>query len=291
MNVMISVNDKYVDKVESMLLSLRNNCNQEITVYLVNHSLSDKSLEHLSLFLNKNCDIKLISIPINHTVFDELPIVSPNLFSIEIFYRIVAPYILPESVKRILWLDADIIIKENIDDFYNMDFQNRSLIACMDNSECLPEKAMEIKKRLNISNDHVYFNSGVLIMNLTRMRQRHTLDEICTICRSLKDKLFWPDQDILNVLYEKDVLYTDLYRYNINPVCFWDTFLHEYEQIKIIHYYGPNKPWQFFKGLDPKFDYWKIQKQRGRFLRYFCTIFLKPLWLLKLLKRCYHLKK
>ena len=104
----------YVDKAESMLLSLRNNCNQEITLYLINHSLSDKSLEHLSQFLYKNCDIRLINIPVNHTVFDELPIVFPNLFSIEIFYRIVAPYILPESVKRILWLDADIIIKENI---------------------------------------------------------------------------------------------------------------------------------------------------------------------------------
>ena len=89
MNVMISANDNYVDKAESMLLSLRNNCNQEITLYLINHSLSDKSLEHLSQFLYKNCDIRLINIPINHTVFDELPIVFPNLFSIEIFYRIV----------------------------------------------------------------------------------------------------------------------------------------------------------------------------------------------------------
>ncbi|MGI6582217.1 MAG: hypothetical protein ACOX1M_07835 [Erysipelotrichaceae bacterium] len=42
MNILISVNKTYVDKVQTMLLSLSLNVKEMVTVYLMNHSLEGK---------------------------------------------------------------------------------------------------------------------------------------------------------------------------------------------------------------------------------------------------------
>ena len=287
MNIIISVNDKFVDAAESMLLSLRNNYAGEIVVYLLNHSLNKEVVAEMVSFLKEKCDIELVSIAIGETIFDDFPPFFQERYTIEIFYRIMAPYLLDESVERALWLDADIIIKGDMETLYHKDFDGKSLVACRDECEDHPMEVKEWKQRLDICDSHIYFNSGVLLMDFRRIRSKFTMEEVLTTCEKLKDRLFMSDQDILNVLFQNDVLYVDAREYNISPLCYRKEFLEGYGDVKIIHYYAIPKPWNLFRGVDPKLDYWKIQKQRGRLLQYYIAAGIRILRLDKVFRFCW----
>lgn len=287
MNIIISVNDKFVDAAETMLLSLRNHYAGQIVVYLLNHSLRDEVVVNMSTFLKEKCDIELVPIAIGETIFDDFSISCPGRFTIEVFYRVIAPYLLDETVDRALWLDADIIIKEDIGDFYHMDFGGKSLVACRDECEDHPWEVKKWKQRLNICESHTYFNTGILLMDFLRMRRKYTLEEVLSICNDFKDRLFLPDQDIMNILFQNDVIFVNAKEYNISPLCYRKEFLEGYENIKIIHYFATPKPWNILRGVDPKLDYWKIQKQRGRLLQYYMAAGIRILRLDKVFRFCW----
>ena len=104
MNIVISLNYKYIKAARSMLFSLHKYAKEPITVWLLNHSLSNHEVERFKSFLKKY-NIDLFVIPIGPSFFDDMPLVSENQFSIEIYYRIFIPWLLPEMVDRALWLD------------------------------------------------------------------------------------------------------------------------------------------------------------------------------------------
>ena len=74
-------------------------------------------------------DLEVIDVSI--TVFDQLPL-NNGRFSIEIYYRVLAQFLLPQTVDRIMWLDADIVICGTISDFYHQDFEGALVTACPD---------------------------------------------------------------------------------------------------------------------------------------------------------------
>src|SRR6202035_1702072 len=53
---------------------------------------------------------------------------------------------------------------------------------------------------LGIADPHQYFNAGVLLMNLSLMRNEQTVDKIERLVEAKGDELTWFDQDALNVV-------------------------------------------------------------------------------------------
>ena len=288
MNVVTSLNENYADMAESLLLSLRNHYVGEIVVYLLNHSIRDEVLEEMAAFLKEKCDIELVPIAIGETIFDDFSINFPGRFTIEVFYGIIAPYLIDATVERALWLDADIIIKDDIGDFYHMDFGGKSLVVCRDECEDHPMEVKKWKQRLNICDSHIYFNAGVMLMDFQRIRSKFTLEEVITTCNAYKDRILMLNQDIMNVLFENDVIYVNSKEFNISPLCYRKDFLEGYEDVKIIHYFATPKPWKLFIGVDPKLDYWKIQKQRGRLLQYYIAVGIRFLKLDNVFRFCWN---
>ena len=50
-------------------------------------------------------------------------------YSVAMYFRIFAHVLLPESIDRILYLDADIIVKNDITSFYAQDFEDKYMIV------------------------------------------------------------------------------------------------------------------------------------------------------------------
>ena len=51
-------------------------------------------------------------------------------YPMEIYYRIYASALLPETFDRILYLDADIIVIRSLKELYEMDFEDNYFLAC-----------------------------------------------------------------------------------------------------------------------------------------------------------------
>ena len=202
-NILISVNRNYLDKAKTMLHSLRRNHSEDgITVYSINHSLRGTEINKFRKYLKKHLRMELMVIDISITAFDQLPL-DTNRFSIEIYYRVIAQFLLPQTVERNMWLDAEIIICGNISEFYYQDFEGALLAVCPD-VNCEDKDIILIKEKLGLTNDHIYFNSGVLLLNIEALRETTTLHEIVQSAQSIAQYLVYPDQDLLNYPEKKN---------------------------------------------------------------------------------------
>ena len=129
MNILISIDDNYVKYAINLFESIKKNNNEYLRVFLIHdNSLSNNSINELKGYFEEK-DIG----ELNTIFFNGESIKLPkyiDYISINTYYRLFAPYLLPEDVDRILYLDSDIICNGNIMDLYNDDFDNKLIIGC-----------------------------------------------------------------------------------------------------------------------------------------------------------------
>ena len=280
-NILISVNGNYIDKAETMLHSFRRNNSEDVTVYLMNHCLCDTAIKKFRKYLQLYLKMSLEVLNLSMTVFDQLPL-GCGRFSVEMYYRLLAQFLLPESVDRIIWLDADIVICGNVGRFYHQNFEGNLLVACPD-AACKDKEIIQIKKNLGLPKEHIYFNSGVLLLNLEEWRKKTNIHEIELAARNIAKYLVYPDQDLLNYLYAGQVKYCDQNKYNCQAKRIGELTRKQMDKIVILHYAGNVKPWKFYyiyelsKAVIP---YWKEVALQGKWLSIIKVSVLYGAWLL-----------
>lgn len=114
---------------------------------------------------------------------------------------------------KVVYLDCDLVVNADIADLYNVDLGDCLVAAVRDTAGNgwynIPGNEMRdhMDKVLDISEPCGYFNAGVLVMNLARLRQVTTCEELM---RSAVDpKWMWLDQDVLNHVCRGRVKYLD----------------------------------------------------------------------------------
>ncbi len=205
-------------------------------------------------------DIADIRAGIPNTVTPHFLEVNPDKFSgfpesdrypKQIYYRLIAPLILPKTLDRILYLDADTVTINPLVKLYEMDFESNYYVACTHTGKILT-KFNQV--RLGNSEERPYINTGVLLINLPAIRERINLADIQEFVSTKGPTLVLPDQDILTALYGDKVKLADsllynlsdrtLLGYNIKP--FNEKLAVDWvrQNTSIIHYMGRNKPWK-----------------------------------------------
>ena len=260
MNIIIAVDDNYIEHAKTMLYSLADNTpNTILDIYLIERSVSPSKLESLQKFARKRCNGNLYDLKIADDLFKNVP--QKDRISIETYFRLLAFLILPKSLSRALWLDSDLIIKSNIVDFYNQNIQGVCAAVC-------DEKDQKHHMRLSIDEGHKYFNAGVILFNLDEMRKNFQEKDIFNCIEKHKDHLDLMDQDVLNILLENKVRYCDAVKYNNGAFGFSILDHSKMKELKnsaiIIHYWGAMKPWNW-KGANWADCYWwRYELKRGR---------------------------
>ena len=262
MNILISVDQNYLEKESTMMFSLHKNTAENVVVYFMNHSLTAKEISAFRKCLRKNGIFELHEIQVLETVFDSCSLGNSH-FSIEMYYRLIAQWFLPEELDRILWLDADIIVQKDLAAFYHQNFHNAYMVACAD-AKSNSVGVQKIKQKLMLSDEHIYFNSGVLLLNLNKLRQSTTLEQITSCAVRMNERLTFPDQDLLNVLYTGKVQYADwkIYNYQIGTLDHANAV--DQQQAAVIHYTGMWKPWNYKCINKQAAPYWNYQVQQGK---------------------------
>ena len=109
-------------------------------------------------------------------------------------YKFFIPEILPK-LDKILFLDGDIIVQDDLVKFYNMDLGDKYVAAVKDNNG--------IDYKITNSS-YRYFNSGVMLLNLAKMRKDNTKKAMIEYRKNGLNKLM--DQDTFNYVLGKAVL-------------------------------------------------------------------------------------
>ena len=92
-------------------------------------------------------------------------------------------------LDRILWLDVDTAVLDNIDDLWNLDMSDYYVAGCPE-----PEKSSEAP----------YINAGVMMLNLKKLREDNMDD---ALIKALNTKTYqFADQDCINELCKDKIL-------------------------------------------------------------------------------------
>ncbi len=243
MNILISTNDLYYSAAKTMLTSLcENNKFENHSIYLLYSNLGENKVKELKQFLARY-GATFHQIRVREEDFIEFP--TGYHFTIEIYYRLLVQSVMPESVNRILWLDADMIVKSSLENFYYQDFEGKCISVC----QSINQDPTPLIEKLELPKSTIYFNSGIILFNLELMRK--TVDERIYIdyIQNNSDKLTWPDQDALNVIFQDRKKINDYQIYNMQH--FHDTtFSLEMkgfidQNTVVLHYIGSTKPWNY----------------------------------------------
>lgn len=246
MNLLFSIDDRFTRQLETVLLSISLNTQAtKIDVYVLQKRKLEKGAEidHLCQLLGMTYHPVLVDegLFVNAPVTDRYPTT--------IYYRLLAHQLLPANVHKILYLDADTLCINNLDQFYRLDLTNY-LYASAIHTGLTNTTDVINKIRLQNFNADGYYNSGVLLMNLDNIRHRVRATDIFDYIR--KHILLLPDQDVLNALYGKYIKSVPDEKYNYDTrngrtyeiISFGEWDLNwVIKNTVILHYCGREKPW------------------------------------------------
>ena len=154
MNILITINKKYVKQVNILLNSIQySNTEESFDVYVLHKDLGKDDLKIITYNLDlKQFQIHLIKITENEIY--KFPVYEKR-YPVEIYFRIFASKYLPQDLDRILYLDADTIVINPLKELYETDFEDNYYVAATHVKKVL-HKLNEI--RLNIKEDEPYIN-------------------------------------------------------------------------------------------------------------------------------------
>ena len=248
-NVLVTLDRNYLKVLRTMLYSLSQSDSTGIfTVYVAHNSLTEDDFAALQAVLPRT---ELIDVPLSEEMFQDAPIF--DRYPKEMYYRLFASQYLPQELDRILYLDPDLVVINSLRSLYEIDFGD-NLFAAASHIESRTFKNFN-RRRLHLSEQARYINSGVMMMNLSLLRTQQDPQQIYQFIEEHKNTLLLPDQDVVNALYADRTIFLDPLIYNLGEKYLRLKNLHLPKEEKlgidwvrqhtaIIHYYGRNKPWK-----------------------------------------------
>lgn len=236
-------NDAYSKYLYCCIASILETANEGtyFHFYIVDNGISETNKAYLQSLSNSQCDIGIL-VP-NIAKIDGLPHCCH--LGLSAYLRLLLPELLPD-VPKCIYLDCDIIVNSSLDGLWDFDLQGFSLGAVEDVGDYCKNHPRLLAKQLNLTK---YFNSGVLLLDLDKLRSNQKFNESLKYLEENADKVSWADQDALNVVFENDRAELPI-NWNIqivfNELVSNKDFKNAIKNLNgIVHYIGPYKPDHF----------------------------------------------
>lgn len=250
MNILLTLDRNYLLPLRVLLVSLfMNNPGEAFDIYVIQDGFTQADHESVAS-LCARFQASYHPLAANESWFCGAPTL--RYYSRAMYYRLLAARILPESLDRILYLDPDMLVIGPVRPLYETDMDENLYAACIHRG--LVDLSTPVNKiRLSTYETEGYFNSGMLLMNLTRIRKHVLPQVIFDYVRENRALLVLPDQDVLNGLYGQHILALDeqLYNYDVRKYREYRLLSsgeHDaawvMENTVILHFCGKRKPWK-----------------------------------------------
>lgn len=246
-------------------------------IIVLEKEISLKNKKLLKNIISQRKNIKLRFYNPQRKINDvKLYVSNPN-YAYEAYYKLFLPWILV-NYNKIITLDCDIILNKNIAELYEINLNNYFVAGVTDliyqgflNSTDKNKWTKYSKEKLKAKNPYNYLNSGVLILDLKKIREEYTFKYVIEFAQKIK--LIHQEQDIFNILFNEKILYLDRtwnfgvescpaikYFHELAPYCSYEKYKGTKNSPSIIHYLGKPKPWE-----DPDIEFgenfWRVARK------------------------------
>jgi lipopolysaccharide biosynthesis glycosyltransferase len=173
--------------------------------------------------------------------------VESHYISSATFGRLALARLLSKSATRILYLDADIMVRGDLSELFSLDLHGAVAGAVREPSDPFfwSRNGLEHVFRLGVDPWQPYFNAGVLVLDAARMRAAR-VEERCLEYMAAHRPLRM-DQDALNAVLIGEILELPT-QWNVEDYYFksrprrsrYRTIL---DAARVLHFVGDRKPW------------------------------------------------
>ncbi|GAT68774.1 glycosyl transferase [Planomonospora sphaerica] len=255
----------YVLPLAAAVRSLLDSCNAgtgiELTV--LSSGITDTDQRKLAHSWESDHLWSLSFVDINKQRFGVLPRQSSSTRQVirAVYGRLAIPAVVPQDWNRVLYLDADTIVRCDLTELYSWDLNGEVIAARRDPiiTELGHPGGVQCHEEIGANPHAPYCNSGVLVMDLDLWRRHDVATQILSYVHVHGGKMNLRDQEGLNAVLQG----------RFAPIPWeWNTItligrdkvprppgVDIPEQAKVLHYVGPLKPWTNGGSQIPGADY------------------------------------
>lgn len=247
LEIVVTCDEGYLGPLRTMLLSLRaNNRAENIRVWLLHRGIPQLALESLAVFCG-HIEIELAPRMVDQALFAHAR--SSERYPQEMYYRMLATYVIDADIERALYLDPDILIINPLTPLFDIVLGDCVFAAASHTDAVHPATALN---NVRLNTNEVYFNTGVILMDMRRAKALIDPDEIFAFAMEHERKLLFPDQDIFNALYGERTLPVPDQVWNYDARKYPDNIIRTggeatldwvMNNTTILHFCGRDKPW------------------------------------------------
>lgn len=197
-NILCGCDDKFAQHCGVMLCSMFENTSHkgEIKVFIIDMGITKENKIKLSYLVKQYSghSIKFLKINLENVKIDTGKYSKAVLGRLFTFSHL--------NVNKIVYLDSDVIVRKEIKELYDTELGGKIIGAVPDE-----ESNRERFDYLGIPKGHKYFNSGVLLVDVQKWKDKEIdkkIEKEISKGRQFMKVYDYPDQDILNI-----VLYDD----------------------------------------------------------------------------------
>lgn len=247
-NLLTTLDQNYLPQLQVLLTSLAaNDPGERFELILLHSGIPEASLAPV----RRQCAAfgwAFSPIYVDEALFEGAPVTKQ--YPKEMYYRLLAPQILPEKYGRVLYLDPDTLVINPIRELWETELHGNIFAAAAHTGKT--ELANSVNQ-LRLGTGQDYFNSGVLLMDLDAGRREIAPEDIFRYVGQHRKELILPDQDALNALYSERILPVEDVLWNYDARNYSNYLLRsmgEYDlpwvmqHTSILHFCGKEKPWK-----------------------------------------------
>lgn len=246
--LLTTLDQNYLPQLQVLLTSLSiNHPGEKMALYLMHSGIPEERL----CGVRRQCEAygySFFPLCVDNGLFENAPVT--RQYPKEMYYRLLAPQLLPDHVKRVLYLDPDTLVINSIRPLWETDL-NGSLFAAAAHTG-RAELAAGVNQ-IRLGTERAYYNSGVLLIDLDAGRREICAEALFDYVARHRKTLVLPDQDVLNGLYSQRIFPVEdvLWNYdarNYNSYLLSSGGVHDLrwvmEHTAIVHFCGREKPWK-----------------------------------------------
>ncbi len=193
--VVWGLDSKYVLQAFVVMRAILENSSQEYKFFLLTaDNIKNKVKEYTSVLQKKYSHFEVFVRKIDASIFSNARIYNKHL-SKAAYFRLLISEIIMEYDKCI-YLDCDLIVYGDLKEVFEIELEDNYLAGIKDChiAEDTPYQH-EHQKIIGLPSRDKYVNSGVLLLNLKKIRKNHLIN---SFMKQLEKENWYEDQDVLN---------------------------------------------------------------------------------------------
>jgi len=215
-------------------------------VYIVHTDINDILAETMAESYGDAVTFHFLRIP--ESVFGDTP--KHGVHSITNYHQFIAPFLLPQNIERVLYLDTDTLVINSMQELYETDMEGCIYAGCSH----LPRVWTKYNQnKITAEKLSALIDPEVLLINLPELRNTTSREAVLSSVRSNTKIQSSQKHDLLRNFYGPQAKILNPLQYNLS-----DKFMGIYnlenrhskidlewirQNTVIINYCGKNKPW------------------------------------------------